>query len=916
MNWTTHVRSEFARRGKHVDESVVEELAQHAAAAFEEARADGESPDASSARVRVLVTSWCEGTSGPRRIERSRLIETTPAGRSWFAGVARDFRHAARTLVKSPSVPLIIVITFALGSPGVTTVFALVNAILIRPLPYAAPERLAAVKHAAPGLGLADAGLSSGTYFHYRAHATSFEALGVYSETVLNLSVPETATERVQVTYASPEFFDVLGVRPVLGRLFTHEDARPGFMDMTWPVPVILSHQCWQRRYRGDPGIIGQTITLNNRARPVVGVLPATFSFPRPETEIWMLFVPPERTANFARRLDYRAVARLRPGVSAAAAATELERILPSIEGVYADATAERLAEVQLKPMVVPLKEEMIADVRTFLLLLLGGTTFLLLVAYANTATLSLLRAEYRHREMAVRIALGARPADLMRLFLSEAALLSTAGATLGLLLAHVALKAIVLFTPVRLPRLSEVAIDSSVFAFTCSVAAIGALLFGGLALLRQSVSASTAASALNASTRMTDDAGRLRMRNVLVAVQVALALTLLVGSALMVQSFWRLTSVDPGFDPSHVLTVEIGLPDSRANQHQRIYEDVLDRVRVLPGVRTASAASSLPLDGTAYAYPVAIGDLPKPTELPVAMKFVMPEYFQTMRTSVIEGASFALHESVDLPNAVVVSAAFARRYFPRESPIGKNIRRLEADGKEVRMFDRVAKAPRPVPAWTIVGVVGDVREESLRVDPAEIVYIPVRDPAVERSIVPTNMALVIRSDGPPTWMASAVRQTIRDVDTALSVARIRPMDAIVTTSIATERFLASLLLVAAAASLFLGAIGVYGVAAQAVRRREHEFGIRVTLGARPGQIVGMVLRESAALVLMGAAVGLATALGATRALRAFLFEVSATDPVTVVAVTALVIAVALIASLLPARRAVRVDPIATLRMG
>jgi predicted permease len=825
--------------------------------------------------------------------------------------LARDFRHAARTVAKRPGVPLIIVITFALGSAGVTTIFALVNAILIRPLPYAAPERLAAVKHAARGLGLAEAGLSSGTYFHYRAHAKSFEALAVYSETVLNLSVPEAVTERVQVTYAGPELFDVLGVRPALGRLFTNEDARPGFMDTTWPVPVLLSHECWQRRYGGDPGLIGRTITLNNRARPVVGVLPAKFSFSRPETEIWMLFVPPERSANFARRLDLRAVARLRPGVSAAVAAAELGRILPSIEGVYADATAERLAEVQLEPIVVPLKEEMIADVRTFLLLLFGGTTFLLLVAYANISTLSLLRVENRHREMAVRIALGAQPADLVRLFLSEAALLSTAGAALGLLLAHVALKAIVVFTPVRLPRLSEVELDGWVFAFTCAVAALGALLFGGLAFLRQSAPASTAAAALNASTRMTDDSGRLRTRNVLVAVQVALALTLLVGSALMVQSFWRLTRVDPGFDPSGVLTIEVGLPGSRASHHQRIYEDLLARVRALPGVRTASAASSLPLDGTAYAYPFAIGGLQKPTEQPIAMKFVMPGYFQTMKTPIVDGASFALDASADLPNAVFVSAAFARRYFPGESPIGKNIRRLEAGGMEVQMFD-----PRPVPAWTIVGVVAGVREESLRVEPAEIVYVPVRDPAVERSITPTNMALVIRSDGYLTSSAGAVRQAIREVDTSLSIARIRPMDAILTASVATERFLAALLLVASAASLFLGAIGVYGVAAQAIRRREQEFGIRMTLGARPGQIVGMVLRESAGFVLMGTAAGLTTAFAATRALRTFLFEVSATDPATVAAVTALVIAVALMASLLPARRAVRLDPIAALRSG
>jgi predicted permease len=825
--------------------------------------------------------------------------------------LVRDFHHAIRTLIKRPGIPFIIVITFALGSAGATTIFALVDSILIRPLPYPASERLVAVKHAAPGLGLAEAGLSGGTYFHYRAHARSFEALAVYSETVLNLSVPGAPTERVQVTYAGPEFFDVLGVQPARGRLFTNEDARPGFMDMTWPVPVLLSDRCWERRYGRDPAVVGRTITLNNRTRRVVGVLPATFSFPRPETDVWMLFVPPERSASFARQLEYRAIARLRPGGGAAAAATELAGILPSIEGVYADATAERLAEVQLTPIVVPLKEEVIGDVRRLLLLLLGGTLLLLVVVYANTATLSLVRAQHRDREIAVRFALGARPIDLMRLLVSEAFLLAAAGAALGLTLAHLALSTIVAFTPVRLPRMSEVALDGWVFAFNGGLAALGVLVFGAAALSRRSAPAS---AALTASTRITDDRGRLRVRNVLVSVQVALALSLSVGSALMLQSFWRLTRVDPGFDPSAVLAVEIGLPGSRAGRHQQIYEQVLNRVRAIPGVRTASAGSSLPLDGAAYAYPVAIGFPPRTTELPVAMKFVMPGYFQTMGIPVVEGAGLAQGETGDVPDGVLVSAAFARRYFPGESPIGKYIRRLDADGREVLMFDRLANAARPVPAWSIAGVVADVREESLRVAPVEMVYLPVRNPAVERSIVPTNMALVIRSDGSAGALVNPVRQAIAGVDTTISVARIRPMDAILDASLASERFLAALLFVAAAVSLFLGAIGVYGIAAEAVRRREQEFGIRLTLGARPSQIVATVIGESIGFVVMGAAVGLTIAVAATRTLRAFLFEVSSMDPATVAAVTALVIAVALAASLFPARRAMRVDPVTSLR--
>jgi predicted permease len=698
-----------------------------------------------------------------------------------------------------------------------------------------------------------------------------------------------------------------------VGRLFTAEDGRPGFTNMTWPIPVLLSHELWQRRYAGAPDIIGRTITLNERPRPIVGVLPQGFAFPRVETQIWMLFMPPERTSNFARDLDYSAIARLHPGVTTAAAAAELERILPSIEGVYADATAARLAEVQLTPLIVPLKDALVGDVRPLLLLLFGGMAVLLLVACANTANLSLLRAEHRRREMAVRTALGARTADLVRLCVSEAALVSAAGTAFGLWLADLALKAIVLFTPVRLPRLWEVTLDIWVLAFSCGLAALGTVLFSGVSFLRQSVLISPAAS-LRRSAGTAANGGGSATRDVLVAVQVALALTLLAGSTLMVQSFWRLMRVDPGFDPAGVLTVEIGLPGRRASQHQRIYDGLLQQLSALPGVRAASAASSLPLDRTAYAYPLSIDGAPGPTELPIAMKFIMPGYFQVMEIPVIEGTGFAHDERADPPDGVIVSASFARRRFPGRSPIGRQILRHEPDGTRVEMFDPAAGTIRTVPPWTIVGVVADVRETSLRADPTEMVYIPVRRPAVERSITPTSMSLVIRSDVPPASLAGDVRHAIREADAALSVARIRPMDAIVTTSIASERFLAGLLLVAAAVSLLLSAIGVYGVAAQTVRRREHEIGIRMSLGAGPREVVVMVLKRSTAFVLIGAAAGLAAALGATRALTAFLFQVRPTDPLVLGMVTALLIAVAVIAVLVPARRAVRLDPLTALR--
>ena len=882
-------------------------------------RVERDLDDELSAIFELLVDEKLQAGIAPDEARRRARLElgTIPAIKTTVrdarAGalidrLARDLHYGARAIRRRPTVPLIVVVTLALASAGVTATFALVNAILIQPLPYPNAGRLVVLKHAAPGLGLAETGLSSGTFYHYGTHARSFDSLAVYSKRALNLSVPGAPTERVHATYAGPDLFEALGVQPALGRLFTLDDARPGFMNMTWPVPVLLSHQCWERFFGRDPAIVGGTITLNNRARHVVGVMPAGFAFPTPDVDIWMLFVPPARTASFAKEFEYDAIARLRPGVTADAAAAELKRILPSIEGVYFDATAQRLAEVQLEPRVVPLKTAMTQPVRPFLLLVFGGTAFLMLVAYANVATLTMVRTDERSRELSVRLALGARPVDVLTLLLVEAALLSIAAGAIGLWLARLGVTFVANLAPLYLPRLIEVQMDGWVLAFSCLLCALGTLVLGGL----PSVGGS-ARAALHASPRITDDRGRLRWRHLLVAGQVALSLTLAVGSALMLQSFWHLGRVEPGFDPSGVLTVEVGLPGSRARQHQQIYQQLLDRVGAFPGVRAASAASSLPLDPTAYAYPIAIGDAARPTEHPVSIKFIMPRYFDTMRTRVVDGIDVTLDPSGPA-DAVLVSGAFARRYFPGRSPIGQSISRLEDDGQPVQMFDEGSRTPRTVPPWTIAGVVADVREESLRRDPTEIVYIPVRDPAVERSIVPTSMTLVIRADSTAGPIAAAVRQSIRDADAALSVGRIRQMDAIRDASVAAERFLAALLAMAATASLFLGAIGVYGIAAAAVRRREQEFAIRATLGARPGQIAAGVLLQTSRFVMAGAAAGLAAALSLTHTLGAFLFEVSAVDPATVVGTTSLVILIALAATLLPARRATRANPVAVLR--
>ena len=830
----------------------------------------------------------------------------------------RDVRYALRTLGRSPGFTLVTVITLAIGIGATTAVFSLVNGILLQPLPYAESDRLVALKHSAPGLGVDDAGMSDGIYFHYAAHAASLDSLALYVDSVGNVGADGSGTERVHITYAGPDLFQVLRVTPVLGRLFTTEDGAPGFMNVKWTVPILISYDFWQSRYGGDPGVIGRVIALGETPRVILGVTPEGFEFPRPETQIWMLSFPSPDRARLAASLSYSAVGRLQPGVTPATAEAELSSLLPRIEGTLPDATPDRMAFLQLSPLVVPLRDDVIGATGTMLWPLFGGMAFLLLVACANVANLFLVRSEGRDREIAVRKALGAGTTAIARLVLSEAFVLTATGAVLGWLIARGAVALLVAFTPIDLPRLGEVGVDGTALTFTVMVATLTGLVFGGLSLRRQSATAGHPAGFAGGVRTTTSGRGPQRLRHGLVAAQVALALTLLAGSALMLQSFWRLTHVEPGFAPDAALTVEVGMPGNRAIRHQSIYGELLDRVRALPGVLSATAASFVPLAGAEHVFPVAIGPARESASGggggPVPLKFIMPGYFQTMGMRVLEGSTFEMGGVIDAPRPVWVSAALARRLFPGESAIGKQVRRLESNGEEVRIADPATRTIQPVLPFTIAGVVADAAEESLRNGPSDIVYIPVLDPVVERSIVPTNMTLVIRTDDAPMTPAPSVRRVIQELDPALSVARVRTLASIVSASTATETFLAVLLLFGAAASLFLGAIGVYGVVAQTVRRRTREIGVRIALGAQHGDVVRMILREAVVVVLVGVAIGVATTLATTRALQSFLFGVGPADPFTLVGVAALLCGVGLTAALLPSRRAARINPVAALQ--
>lgn len=874
-------------------------------------------------------TEFLMRTRGVSRSEASRLAHVS------FGGVARyeehgrdtrgvrgleefvrDVRLSLRLLVRSRVFAVVAVLTLALGIGALSATFTVVNSVVLQPLPYPAAERLVMVRHAAPGLGLEETGLSSGTYIHYRSHGTLIEDLAVYTETTLNLA-GEDGAERIHVTRAGPELFRLLGVQPVLGRVYEEADWTGSEMDLNWTISILLAHDFWQQRFGGDSTIVGRVLDINDSPRQVVGVLPPGFGFPRRETQVWVMNMVSGDRASFARSFEYSAIGRLRPGASVSDAQAEYERILSSIEGVYGDATPSRMAEVQLAPVILPLKEVVLGGADRVLWTIFGSMLLLLLVACANVGNLFAVRGENRAREVAIRTSLGAGRLALARLFVAESLIVSVAGAALGLVLARYAIGLLVALSPVQLPRLETVRLDASTVVFTAAIAILATSLFGLLSLLRH-VRRVQLGPVLRAG-RCAVGAGHShrRMQDAMVAAQVAFTVALLIGTALMLRSYTRLVGVDPGFTAAGVLTVHVGLPYRLAGRHRELYQDVAERMRGIPGVTSVGGVSALPLTGGGAEHPLRATDLAGRgghADQPVAFRFIAPGYFQTMRTPLLAGSGFRPGETSEYRYPVIISETLARRLFSDGPAVGRQLVRLNPDGEPVAMFDRTTRTRVPLPPYTVAGVVAAIRDESLQAQGGEAIYIPIIEPSVERSIVPTEMTFTLRSARPPLELAAAARRAVFDTDPALSIAGIRAMEDIVADATARERFLAGLLLTAGAASLLLGTVGIYGTAAYTVRRRTPEIGMRVALGASPRTVMGMVLRESLTVVLLGSAVGLALGLAGSRLLSSLLFDVSATDPVVMAGVTALLIIVALCASLAPARRAARTDPTSALR--
>jgi len=814
----------------------------------------------------------------------------------------RSLRTSVRTLRKSPMFTLIAVATLAIGIGANTAIFSVVHGVLIRPLPYSDSERLVGVWHTAPGLGFDQFEHSDATYLLYRSNNTVFEEMGASRTDRVNLTGDGTP-EALTATRVTPSVLALLGVPPQLGRSFVEIEERPGAEPT-----VILSHGLWTRRYAADPAILGRVIHLDGTARTVVGVMPPGFAYPSPETRLWypLVFDPDDVAAG---DFVYAGIARLKEGFEPAEAAADLSALVSRIPDEYPNPGLSKamLENARMACMVHPLRDDVVGEVGGVLRILLGNVGLILLIACANVASLFVARLEGRRQEVAVRTALGASRAHVVRGFMTEATLLSLVGGALGLGLSTAALRLFLRLAPDGIPRLHEVAVDGAVLIFALTISLISALAFGGLPALR--AVPDLGATLREGSTRTTAGRLRIRSRNLLVVAQLALALVLTASSGLLVRSFAELRSVDPGIESSNVLTMRLSAPTASYPspvEAASFHAQVLDRVRAVPGVTSVGATTGLPLTAEGSNTGYTFEDFPLPEDQVPPILFnenVAPGFFDALGIPLVEGRVFERADIERATRSVIVSASLAQRFWPGESPLGKRITTGIADEDSV---------------WsTIVGVVGDVRYLGLEQEPPAMVYTPLlhQNRVGEDNVrVARTLTLTVRCGVQPTSLIEPVRRAIWSLDPNLPVANIRTMADVQRQASARTGFTMLLLLIAGIVALVLGAVGLYGVISYVVGRRTREIGVRMALGADHGSVARMVLGQGLVLAVAGLGVGLVSALAVTRLMTSVLFEVSPTDPVTFGSVSLLLLAVAAGASWLPARRAASVNPLEALR--
>ncbi|MPY87682.1 MAG: FtsX-like permease family protein [Luteitalea sp.] len=792
-----------------------------------------------------------------------------------------DLRLAVRLLLKHRGYTAVATLTLALAVGGTTAIFSVIYGVMLRPLPYAEPERLVVLRDAwMPRFP--EFSVAPGRFVEWQRRTRAFESIAAMQNGFVSLT-GRGEPERLRVAGVSKELFGTLGVRPSLGRTFTAEEDRSD-----GPAVAILSYSLWQSRFAGDPAILGTTVALDDRPTTIVGIMPPSFGFPSRETQLWRpLALSPEARQVYGGHY-LGAVARLKPDVTLDRAREDMDRISRELETV--DEANEGWTVV-----VSGMHEYMVRGVRTALYVLAGAVGFVLLIACANIANLLLARGTARQRELAVRASLGASRGRLVRQLLVEQLMLGLAGGACGLLLAWGLLRVLIATAPDVLPRATQIGLDGTMLGFALFVSLVSPIVFGLIPSLQ--ISRTDLRHALVLGGRSGASSLGRGTRHALIVSEVALAVLLLVGSGLLLRSFVRLVAVDPGFEPSQTLVAAISLPELRYPEPKRarFFDDLARRAAEAPGVQAAGLSHALPFVGDHVAGLIVEGTDPNNADEAPTTNFyaVTPGYFAAMGIPLVRGRGVAVTDDADSPRVAVVSQSVATKVFGGRSPIGRRIRVTQGSDE-----------------WReIVGIVGDVKQYGLNQQTTLQVY----EPAAQHPYF-SDMSLVVRSSADPALLAGQIRSLVRQVDPALPIASTTTMAATVATSVGTERLTLRLLGVFALVAMLMAAVGLYGMLSYAVGQRTQEIGIRIAHGARPRDIFRLILGQGVGLTLAGIILGLIGAMSLTSLMASLLFDVGPRDPLALVAAPAILFLIAIVATAVPARRAMRIDPIVALR--
>jgi putative ABC transport system permease protein len=893
LDWKAEIRIRLA--GLNLSPAreleIIEELSQHLQDRYEQELSRGATEEeAKRESLKELNTPEFLGRElrrVERRVPQNPVVMGTDTKAGFMGDILQDLRFGLRMLWKNPGFTIVAVLALALGIGANSAIFSVVNAVLLQPLPYKNPDALVMVWDDQTHLGFPKDTPSPANFLDWREQNTVFEGMAALAERSFNLTgVGEP--ERLDGRRVSANFFSLLGVEPQLGRGFTPEEDKPGIR------VVILGHAMWQRRFGGDPGVIGRAINLNGEVYTVVGVMPPNFQFPTGKDQLWVPIAFPADEAAYRGAHYLEVMARLKPGVTLQQAHAEMETIAARLEKQYPE------TNMRVGSVVTPLHEQVVGDIKPALLILLGAVGFVLLIACANVANLLLARAAVRQKEISLRLALGASRARLVRQFLTESVLLAGLGGGCGLLVSLAAIRALKKFIPDTISQVQAINIDSKVLIFTLLVSLATGLIFG-LAPAMQASSFNLNETLKEGGRDSAAGTRGNRIRGLLVIAEVAVSFILLIGAGLLINSFFHLRTLDPGFRVDHLLTAKVELSDTKYPDAQRriaFFDEVVRRVRELPGVQSVAAGGNLPFTYNGDSGYIAVEGVPDPPpdqRVDVVYRTVGPGYLSTMGIPLVRGRDFTDQDTLDNTLGVIISEKTAKHYWPNQDPIGKRLKNGTTDSKS--------------PWRTVIGVVKDVRQNDFVAQPKMQMYWSFRQMQEERA-----NALVIRTSVDPMSLAASVRNAVWAVDKDQPVSNIRTMDEIVSKAVARQRFSMLLLGIFAGVALILAAVGIYGVMSYSVAQRTREIGIRMALGARRGDVLKMTVKQGLKLVIIGVAIGLVAAFVLTRVMTSLLFGISATDPVTFVSIPLLLMGVAMLASYIPALRATKVNPMVALR--